>query len=201
MSNKVAMPDANKFIQASPYVPRQLIIRLMGVDGGNEAQKALQNILELRVLRTKIKAVESNSGALVDDVQEIYQQEFVVGEQYGKAVYTSLRGYREMGLPIEILMFEPDPTHTKVVDAWLLKKGRIQHVRTSTFPHRDVTTTVAPLAEGDAPFPGTVNPVHTTFSILGELHHQLNLIDLAQLAFDEMNQVIGTPTGAFNPAA
>lgn len=201
MSNKVAVPDINRYIQASPYVPRQLIIRLMGVDGGNVAQTALQDILEHRILRTKIKAVESNSGALIDDVQEIYQQEFVVGEQYGKTVYTSLRGYREMGLPIEILMFEPDPTHTKVVDAWLLKKGRIQHVRTSTFPHRDVTTTVAPLAEGDAPFPGTMNPVHTTFSILGELHHELNLIDLAQLVFNEMNQVVGTPIGEFIPAA
>lgn len=201
MSNKVAIPDVSKFIQGSPYVPRQLLIRLMGVDGGNVAQKALQEILELRILRTKIKAVESNNGGLIDDVQEGYQQEFVVGEQYGKTIYTALRGYREMGLPIEILMFEPDPTHTKVVDAWLLKKGRIQHVRTSTFPHRDVTTTVAPLAEGDAPFPGTMNPVHTTFSILGELHHQLNLIDLAQLAFDEMNQAIRNPNSEFVPAA
>lgn len=196
-----ASPDANDQIQVSPYVPRQLIVTLMEVDGGNDAQKALQKILEVRVLRTKIKAVESHNGGIFNDVQKDYSQEFVVREQYNKQIYTALRRYRESGLPIKILMFEPDPTHTKVIDAWMIENGKIGFVRTSSFPYRDVNTIQVPLAEGDAPFPGTAAQINTTFTIFGDLHHELSIIDLAQMVFDEMNQAGKNPIRQFEPAA
>ena len=200
MSN-VEKPDYDEVIQVSPYVPRQLIIKLMDVNGGDVTQKALQTVLETQIVRTKIKAVESANGGLSDDKQQGYLQEFVARELYAKQIYNMLRHYRDMGGFIKILMFEPDPTHTKVVDAWMLEMGRIHHVRTSTFPYRDVTGSEAPLAEGNTPFPGTTTQVNTTFSIVGDLHHGLDLIPLAQEIFDEMNQVGRNPNLAFEPAA
>lgn len=182
--------NGNDIVKPSLYSPGQLILSLELSGQALPMDLALQEILEQKVIRTAIKARESVNGNLIKNKCEGYLQDFVVQELYAKQIYNSLRRYREEGRLINLLMFETDPTHTKVVDAWMIQAGKILHIRTSSTPTRDIALTsqqlarseveakIAEIAEG--------GQVTTTFSILGDLSHDLSLIDRAQDVFHQM---------------
>lgn len=279
MNSKIAPPDTvNSGVLADtvglnlsqPYMPRNLIFVLLDVEHPatmeelispskeKELQLGLKHILELCLSRSWIRANESSDHGLADvvklvnDVQKIYSQTFVVAEQADKQRYTMLRRYRQQQETlghIRLLMIEPSLCATRAVDAWLLEKGKIGNIRNGWTPGRELvphSDSMVPLgkqmhltmvttegvyqqrdpesrtAEFDFPvnedgllhvsqpngktvwqlyrstvsdrayrrcrFSGIWSPwepagfastIHTTFEIDGELHHSLEVLDMA----------------------
>lgn len=137
---------------------------------GSECQQHLdvmKYLLEFQVHRTSIKAVENSARLLDNDVQENYSQDFVFVERKNKAIYNFFRMWRaryQVFYPFEILLIEPNGNMLQSVDAWKMRKVKVDQVRCDFVPRRDLTK-AAP--EG----------VHyTTVSLVGELHHEYGLI-------------------------
>lgn len=157
--NLGALADTVGLRSSSPYMPRNLIFVLLDVEHPatmeeltspskeKELQLGLKHILELCLTRSWIRANESSDHGLADavkivnDVQKIYSQTFVVAEQADKQRYNMLRRYRQQQESlgqIRLLMIEPSLCTTGAVDAWLLEKGKIGNIRNAWTPGREL---------------------------------------------------------------
>lgn len=234
----------NDYVAMTAYVPRNLIILLPDLeeDVGYTAQsennredselsmlslqaRSIKTIFEMHVVRTRIKAVENQHRLLQNNVQQNYSQDFVCFERYGKALYHALRVWRDRRAAntLRIIMIEPDPTMTRVVDAWELV-GQIDQIRNESVPTRDLSGEFLTVREGrlnitlDADDPQPTETVqrlmrehektrnhspnaralHTTVSVVGTLTHTLDVMEVGQKLLDEMTAK-GVPTRAPTP--
>ena len=187
-----SVKDFSNYVGLAAYVPKQLIILLpefedlgyvedpsVWTDPAVNLKSCLKAMFEMHVLRTRIKATENRMRLMVEDRQEDYIQDFVFVERLGKVYYNAFRKWRAQvpADPFSMMMLEPDPTHTRVIDAWEFTDCRIDQIRTDAIPTRDLNTAVL-----------HNTPVHTTVSVIGSLSHRLNLIEKGQVLLDKMNQ-------------
>lgn len=135
---KVALPDMRAYVSNAPYLPRNLIPKVVRFPSGmpQEKQDALRTILELHL--SEIGGVSSGS-VLHMESNGCYGWQLPesspyieISEKYGKPIVQVLDDFTKMHVlnrmrtelehgGLDILLIEPDPTYSHVMDAWLLR--------------------------------------------------------------------------------
>lgn len=204
--------DFTQHVSASAYVPRPLIVLVpdlkkytpcledvtkqqMASDFDELLEGTIASIFEIQVMRTSVRAVENQRRLLQDNVQNDYSQDFHFSERYAKVIYHSLRLWRDRRVnnTLRLLLLEPDPTLSKILDAWEIV-GKIDQIRNSAVPTRDLVNlpSLEQNREGIEFDPDGKNYV-TTVSVKGKLTHTLNVLEEGRLLWDKMNKAALSP--------
>lgn len=163
-------------LETAAYRSRNLIICLSQFTTDLDLeQERLKRIFEQHVRKTEIS--DEQAGNALITWKTPYSQTFEFTERAGKVIYNALRQWAfksDGSQAFSILMYEPDASFTKVVDAWMITGAMLDDVRTSSVPARNLMEV-------------SDTTVTTSVVVKGELLHDLPLMSTAQLDLDRMN--------------
>ena len=163
-------------LETVAYRSRNLIICLSNFTTDLELdQESLKEIFEMYVKKTEISDEQVRNALITWKTP--YSQTFEFSERADKVIYNALRqwAFKSDGSRMfNILMYEPDASFTKVVDAWMITGAMLDDVRTSSVPARNLME-------------ASDTTVTTSVVVKGELLHDLPLMSTAQLDLDRMN--------------
>jgi len=233
MNNKQeAIPASpESFVGSLPHVGRNVIpfVVRKGSKMSDELFEALRAFIELHA-----HSITGFSNGLVIDESPTGQQtidyhgktlRLIAAEKYGKPLGNALENYArfaqdgmwagQLQRTIGVLFIEPDPTYTKVVDAWYYEDFRIKNI-TGVVSRRDLLNPagVAPKLseEEDSKLPSMehlerfkkrqLEDAQFTVAMHGEIHKGPEVVDFASKVLtaeiSRIENVDSAPAGALS---
>ncbi len=133
-------PDLN--ISADPYAPAQLLVHVVR---GLEQYPFIASLLNFHVHKLQMRAREHQSftpgrlNTLSQGYLEDHLQDLQFREMADKRIYNEFRALRDnpRKIAFDLIIIEPDASHKRAIDAWLLRKATVCCVDNNFEPRRN----------------------------------------------------------------